>query len=62
MVLRYVSKSDIDSKKELLAWFYPKLVIHQIETVSNKDSKLKRVIKKNPLVLKLVQELDLMEV
>ena len=62
MVLRYVSKSDIDSKKELLAWFYPKLVVNQTEIFSNKDSKVKRVIKKNPAVLRLMLELDLMVV
>ena len=62
MILRYVSKSDIDSKKELLAWFYPKLVVNQTKIISNKDSKLKKMQKRNPLLLKLVLDCDLMEV
>lgn len=60
--LYYVGSTDLESKKELLSWFYPKLKNKQFLKVSNKDKKLVKIIKKNPLVLDLVKKLDLMEV
>ena len=62
MTLIYVGSTDLDSKKELLSWFYPKLESKQFAIVTNKDKKLIKVISKNPLVLDLVNKLDLMEV
>ena len=62
MVLQYISKSNIEDKKELLSWFYPKLIAKQNILLDNKESKLVKAISKNPHLGKLVEKLDLMEV
>jgi len=62
MYLTYIGSSDIEQKKKLLSWFYPKLRVTNRITVSNKDKKLVKIIGKNPNIAKLVEKLDLMEV
>jgi len=37
MYLTYIGSSDIEQKKKLLSWFYPKLRVTNRITVSNKD-------------------------
>lgn len=62
MYLTYIGSSDIEQKKNLLSWFYPKLRVTNRITVTNKDKKLVKIIGKNPNIAKLVEKLDLMEV
>jgi len=62
MYLTYIGSSDIEQKKKLLSWFYPKLRVTNRITVSNKDKKLVKIIGKNPNIAKLVEKLDLMQV
>lgn len=62
MYLAYIGSSDIEQKKNLLSWFYPKLRVTNRITVTNKDKKLVKIIGKNPNIANLVEKLDLMEV
>ncbi len=60
--LQYKISNDIQSKKELLDWCYPKVIVNQTIHISNKDSKLVKICSKNANILDLVKKLDLIEV
>jgi hypothetical protein len=62
MILNYVSTTTIQSKKDLLSWFYPNVKVKEKFTITNKDSQLVKFCKQNKNIAELVDRLDMMEV
>jgi len=60
--LSYISESSIQSKKNLLYFFYPKLNIKEEISISNKESKLVKICSKNTNISDLVNRFDMVEV
>ena len=53
---------DLSEFKNLLIFFNPNFVAKSFKSIGNEETRLQRVIKRNPLVGDLIRRLDMFEI
>jgi hypothetical protein len=61
-IVTRLPKKDLSEFKDLLIFFNPNFVAKSFKIIGNEETRLQRVIKRNPLVGDLIRKLDMFEI